>query len=137
MLAPCPKPTDSKDIKSMTTTAKWKNKTDCLVNHFNQRLILTSATLAIEDFQRYENGPLYEYRFVAVQSTALRNNIPPPGGNKATFRNTVRYVITEMTIDPCRRFQIPNRPGNHLLPGADTKTVMFRLPSHGQYSSSQ
>jgi hypothetical protein len=121
----------------MTTTAKWKNKTDCLVNHFNQRLILTSATLAIEDFQRYENGPLYEYRFVAVQSTALRNNIPPPGGNKATFRNTVRYVITEMTIDPCRRFQIPNRPGNHLLPGADTKTVMFRLPSHGQYSSSQ
>ena len=139
MLAPCPKPTDTKDIKSMvlehaieairTTSAKWKNKTDCLVNHFNQRLILTSATLAIEDFQRYENGPLYEYRFIAVQSTALRNiNIPQAGGNHANFRSTVRYVVTEMTIDPRRRFQIPHRPGNHLLPGADTKTVMFRLP---------
>jgi hypothetical protein len=42
------------------TDNKYKvqeNKTDCMVNQpFNQWLILTSATLAIEDFSRFENG---------------------------------------------------------------------------------
>ena len=138
MLAPCPRQTDSKDTKSMvlehaiesirTTGGKWKNKTDCLVNHFNQGLILTSATLTIEDFNRYESM-VYDYTYVGIQTAGLRAiNIPATAAAEPNFRSSARYVITEMTVNPRRRFSIPGKPGNYLLPGPDTKTVMFRLP---------
>jgi hypothetical protein len=138
MLAPCPKTTDPQDVRSIVLehaiesirsgNGKWKNKTDCLVNHFNQTLILTSATLAIDDFTKYESV-LFEYTFLNVQNSTHRAiNIPQPGANEANFRTTVRYVAAEMTIDPRRRYAIPGQPGNQLLPGADTKVVLFRLP---------
>jgi hypothetical protein len=138
LLAPCPKTTDPQDVKSLVLehaiesiragNGKWKYKTDCLVNHFNQVLILTSATLLTEDFTNYESN-LFEYTFLMVQSSTHRNiNIPQPGANEANFRSTARYVMTEMTIDPRRRYTIPGQPGNQLIPGADTKIVLFRLP---------
>jgi hypothetical protein len=138
LLAPCPKTTDPQDVKSLVLehaiesiragNGKWKYKTDCLVNHFNQVLILTSATLLTEDFTNYESN-LFEYTFLMVQSSTHRNiNIPQPGANKANFRSTARYVMMEMTIDPRRRYTIPGQPGNQLIPGADTKIVLFRLP---------
>jgi hypothetical protein len=107
---------------------KWKNKTDCLVNHFNQVLILTSATLHIEDLNLFESA-LFEYTFLNVQSTThTRVVIPQPGANQVNFRASARYVATEMTIDPRRRYSVIGQAGNHLLPGADTKIVLFRLP---------
>ena len=138
MLAPCPKATDNQDVKSLVLehaiesirsgNGRWKNKTDCLVNHFNQVLILTSATLLMTDFDNYESN-LFEYTFLNVQTSAYRNiNIPAQNANEANFRSTARYVTAEMTIDARRRFAEPGQPGAHLLPGPDTKVVLFRLP---------
>ena len=138
MLAPCPRITDSQDVKSLVLehaiesirsgNGKWRNKTDCSVNHFNQVLILTSATLTITDFDRFDSG-LYDYRFLNVQTSAYRPlNIPADGANQNNFRGTVRYVSVEMTIDARRQYADPGQPGAHLYPGPDTKVVLFRLP---------
>ncbi|KAI2508401.1 hypothetical protein MHU86_6075 [Fragilaria crotonensis] len=138
VLAPCPKTTDPQDVKSMvlehaiesirTGNGKWKNKTDCLVNHFNQVLILTQATLHIEDFNMFESA-LFDYTFLSVQSaTHTRVAIPQPGANQAVFRRDARYVAAEMTINPRQRYSAIGQQGNNLLPDVDTKTVVFRLP---------
>ena len=138
MLAPCPKPTDPQDVKSMVLehaiesirsgNGKWKNKIDCLVNHFNQTLILTSATLMLEDFGNYESG-LYSYVFLNAQNAAHRPlNIPATAAGEANFRTVVRYISAEMTIDARQRFTAPGQPGTQLFPGADTKVILFRLP---------
>ena len=138
MLAPCPPSTARREVKAMVldhavehiraTGARWKNKTDCLINHFNQGLILTQAALAIQDLSRYEST-VYDYNFLGIQNAGHRAvNIPAIGTNEANFRSAARYVITEMTINARRRYAIPGKPGNHLIPGADSKTVMFRLP---------
>ena len=139
MLAPCPKTTDPQDVKSMAlehaiesirtnNNGRWKNKTDCLVNHFNQALALTTATLQIEDFNSFESM-LFEYTFLSVQSSSnTRVVIPQPGANQAIFWRDARYVACEMTIDPRRRYAIAGQPGNHHLPDVNTKVVAFRLP---------
>ena len=78
MLAPaCSSTTDPQDVKSLVLehaiesirsgNGKWKTKVDCLVNHFNQILILTSATLALEDFNNCESG-LYGYVFLSQRA---------------------------------------------------------------------
>ena len=139
VLAPCPKTTEPQDVKSMvlehaiesirTGNGKWKNKTDCLVNHFNQVLILTQqATLYIDDFNVFESD-LFEYTYLSVQSsTHTRVAIPQPGANQANFRRDARYVSAEMSINPRRKYAVLGQPGNNLLPDVDTKTVLFRLP---------
>jgi hypothetical protein len=139
MLAPCPKSTDTQDTKSLVLShaietiragnGKWKNKTDCLVNHFNQVLILTNATLLLKDFDRFDSN-IYEYTFLNVQTSTYRNinNIPAAGAAQATFRASARYVAAEMTIEARRRFAQPGHPTAEFFPGRDTKTVLFRLP---------
>jgi hypothetical protein len=140
MLAPCPATTDPQDVKSLVLehaiesirsgNGKWRNKVDCLVNHFNQTLILTSATLALEDFKNYDSG-LYGYVFLNAQNVAHRPiNIPGEAATEVTitnFRAAVRYISAEMTVDARQRFATPG-PGAQLLPGADTKVILFRLP---------
>ena len=139
MLAPCPKLTDPQDVKSMVLehaidsirsgNGKWKNKIDCLVNHFNQNLILTSATLMLEDFNNYESG-LYNYVYLSAQNAAHRAiNVPNQGAaGEANFRTSVRYIAAEMTIDARQRYAAPGQPDAQLIPGADTKVVLFCLP---------
>ena len=141
MLAPCPRSTDSQDVKSLVLehaiesirsgNGKWRNKTDCLVNHFNQGLILTRATLLMEDFNRFESA-LYDYNFLHVQSATQRTiNVPTETATaaaQANFRSAARYVAVEMTVDARRRFATPGVSGAHLYPGADTKVVLIRLP---------
>ena len=141
MLAPCPKTTEPQDVKSImvlehtidairTGNGKWKNKTDCLVNHFNQILMQTQATLQIVDFDKFDSA-LYDYTFLNVlSSTMTRVTIPQAGANQVAFRTNARYVAVEMTVNPRRRYTVVGLPGNGLLPDADTKSVLFRLP-HG------
>jgi hypothetical protein len=75
MIAPCPGPTDSHETKSLVLenaieslrngAGQWRNKIDCLINHFNQPLVLTSAELETTPFRNYDS-PLYHYGWVQV-----------------------------------------------------------------------
>lgn len=141
MLAPCPHATASHEIKSLVLenaienirsgTGKWRNKIDCLVNHFNQPLVLTSAELETKAFHEFDS-PLFKYTFLHVCDAAYQP-IPVPTPNEAdvathAFRANARYVTAEMTLDARAFFARPDTDGNHRLPGANTKIVYIRLP---------
>ena len=141
MLAPCPNPSDSHETKSLVLenaietirsgTGKWRNKTDCLINHFNQPLVLTGAELETQPFHDYAS-PLYQYTFLQVLNATYRTiNVPDPNGAAQTvhrFRTEARYVSAEMTINPRSFFNELGTDINHRIPGANTKTVLIRIP---------
>ena len=141
MLAPCPQATDSQETKSLVlenaietirggTGRCWRSKIDCLINHFNQPLVLITADLETSAFNLLESN-LYQYNFLQFSNVNYSVIPAPPQNNTDAlqkFRTEVRYVSAEMTLDPRAFFAREGIDGNHRIPGANTKTIHIRLP---------